>query len=242
VEANPRLNLAFTAILFNTYPSLGPTAEEKARAEAESLKDKLDAEQEAILQLKGDLQNTQGEVFDLSGRIKDLSLELAGSLNDKNDILNSKLELASQLADVQQDSMNLKLELDQSNRKSDDLFAQLEAELDLKLGFETQLQDTQAELESTRNAAAAEKENLEKRLTEETKGTSVSARGCVCVYICVCVCVCVCTSVCVCVCVLLSHILVSSSSSPLPFPISQIGVPRRSGEGVGGHRLDQSRF
>mmetsp|Transcript_5907 Transcript_5907/g.18088 ORF Transcript_5907/g.18088 Transcript_5907/m.18088 type:complete len:757 (+) Transcript_5907:224-2494(+) len=169
VEANPRLNLAFTAILFNTYPNLGPTAEEKARAEAQSLKDRLDAEREEALRLKGDLDTTRVELVDLSGKVKDLSLELADSLKEKNDILNAKLDLASQLADVQQDSMNLKLELDDSKKKNEDLFAQLEAELDLKLGFETQLKDTQAELENTRNAAAAEKEELEGKLADEIK-------------------------------------------------------------------------
>jgi len=174
VDGNPKLNLAFVATLFKNYPSLGKTAEEMAKERANELEERVD-ELESLLaetmiekdEMKGKYDDTLLELTELSDEVKDLEAQLKDALDGNEKLATEKATLEDLVGSLEGEKAELESLLADVSSEKDDLFAQLEAEVNLKLDVQRELADTQAELADTKQKAADEIAGLKSRLDEE---------------------------------------------------------------------------
>jgi len=184
IDGNPKLNLAFVATLFKTYPSLGPTAEEIATQKAVELETKLE-DVEALLEetllekdsINQELTKTKMDFDDLANELGGLQLQLEEVRTEKDQLFSAKKSLEELLDSVTLEKEELNLQLTKVTEEKDDLFAQLEAEINFKLDLETELTSVKSELEQTKKDSRSAIDNLEQLLaTERTQKEDFSSR------------------------------------------------------------------
>eukprot|EP01095_Lingulamoeba_sp_RSL-Kostka_P007905 TRINITY_DN257_c1_g1_i1.p1 TRINITY_DN257_c1_g1~~TRINITY_DN257_c1_g1_i1.p1 ORF type:complete len:745 (-),score=330.47 TRINITY_DN257_c1_g1_i1:49-2253(-) len=174
VDGNPNLNLAFTATLFKEYPSLGPTAEEIAKKQAEELETtleetlfQLEEESKAKERIEGELARTKLDFDELFDSLGALNNQLDDALLEKESLENEKLSLEELMKEMETKNEELELNLTSVTQEKDDLFAQLEAELDIKSGLEEELGNLQLELENTKQESEMKISELSLELENE---------------------------------------------------------------------------
>mmetsp|Transcript_26083 Transcript_26083/g.40067 ORF Transcript_26083/g.40067 Transcript_26083/m.40067 type:complete len:715 (+) Transcript_26083:28-2172(+) len=169
-EGNANLNFAFVATLFKRYPALGPTSDEivsdlELRIEetesllAESILDKED--------LRSQIDQTLLDFDSLTAELADLELNFDEICSERDSLQSEKTDLESLLAEVNAENLSLEEEIDSVSSEKDDFFAQLEAEINIKVDLETLLKETKEEFETTKTTTETKISDLQKQLEEE---------------------------------------------------------------------------
>eukprot|EP01116_Phalansterium_solitarium_P023634 TRINITY_DN8394_c0_g1_i1.p1 TRINITY_DN8394_c0_g1~~TRINITY_DN8394_c0_g1_i1.p1 ORF type:complete len:660 (+),score=33.47 TRINITY_DN8394_c0_g1_i1:38-1981(+) len=143
VEGNPRLNLAFTATLFNAFPSLGPTPEELAAQRVKQVEEQL-----ANLSSRlGEMERSKSE---LEGNLNDAIQQknrLEKVVSEKDTSLQSTTEAYQQTSSARQ---QLEAQLAAALRALED---ERNARLNADLASQKQIASLTAELEQSRAQA-----------------------------------------------------------------------------------------
>ena len=157
VDGNPNLNLAFVATLFNAYPTLGPTPEEKANKRVAELEENLfDLEsllgdsRQAEERYKSALDTIQEEKVNLEQNLQETTIQLEKFMNDNTELKVEKEKLQTKVQDLESEKSAVQAQLDTAIEEKDDLFEQLTRELGLKEEVEKKYQDTKFEFEAFR--------------------------------------------------------------------------------------------
>jgi len=161
VSGNPRLNLAFTATLFNSHPSLGPSLDEIHTMEMEH--SQLKRENQSILTKA---QQLQEQIEQLSNSVSVLELSRT-NLNEKIEAVTSEKE------QLQQSLQQFHKQLQETSQQLDDAReSQRQSENQVQLHTEniarlqSQLQESQQTLERVTAEFSREKTNWERQLSE----------------------------------------------------------------------------
>jgi len=161
VSGNPRLNLAFTATLFNSHPSLGPSLDEIHTMEMEH--SQLKRENQSILTKA---QQLQEQIEQLSNSVSVLELSRT-NLNEKIEAVTSEKE------QLQQSLQQFHKQLQETSQQLDDAReSQRQSENQVQLHTEnisrlqSQLQECQQTLERVTAEFSQEKTNWERQLSE----------------------------------------------------------------------------
>ncbi|MDP2438726.1 MAG: hypothetical protein Q8P67_23525 [archaeon] len=160
LDGNPNLNLAFVATLFSAYPTLGPTAEEKAVkrvVELESdlfdLESLLGDSRQAEQKFKAALDTVQEEKVTLEESLKETTEKLQKLVSNNEELIVHKQKLEAKVQDLETEKDEFKTQLETALEEKDDLFEQLTRELGLKEEVEKKYTETKSEFEALRQKA-----------------------------------------------------------------------------------------
>lgn len=174
VDGNPRLNLAFVATLFEKFPKLGPTEEEILKKKLEDTESQLGDLENLLVEatsekdaLSEQLDATKLDFDQLTMDFGDLKLDLGNVTAERDDALSKVGSLEEMLQLANDEKTDLQSQLAGLKEEKDDLFAQLEEEMSLKLDLEGELASTKQELEDHMNKSSAEIASLTEQLENE---------------------------------------------------------------------------
>lgn len=175
IDGSPNLNLAFIATLFNAYPNIGPTADEKAKSERI---EQLEADLFNLDALLGDskkleeeyksaLDVVRTEKSSLEEELAETTRKFQKVFDDNTELIVQKDQLASQVKALEEENAGHLQKLEQVTEEKDDLFSQLEEALGLGRDFEEKFKKTSAEVEALSTKAKQDEQEWMGKLQAE---------------------------------------------------------------------------
>jgi septal ring factor EnvC (AmiA/AmiB activator) len=181
LNANPRLNLAFVATLFNTYPQMGPTEEE---LRLNSLQEKLGSTEQKLDRIVREkdtvaeqLQRITQEKERTAHELEEVSEKLSDANAERDTLARIRTQLESQLENSLRDNNSLTADIERLNAEKDDLSNRLDEEKAARQLASTQRDQLQVQLLAAQKTADEEVRALNHKLGEQTASVaSLTAR------------------------------------------------------------------
>lgn len=171
VNANPRLNLAFVATLFNSYPQMGPTEEE---LKVNSLQERLGSTEERLERvtrekdgLTEQLRRLKEEKDRTAHELEEVSEKLADALAERDTLTRIRTELEAQLQKAMQENNSLTTEIERLNGEKDELSNRLDEERAARQLALKQRDELQAQLLAAQREAEEQARKLNQQIAEQ---------------------------------------------------------------------------
>jgi len=181
VNGNPRLNLAFVATLFNKYPHMGPTGEEKRLAELETQLQDANHELRGLTDERDNLAallKRKTEDYERkSAEADETALRLSEALASRDHLAGLNTQLEAMLAERTKEHAAALAEIESLSADKERLANQLEEERALHERTRHQLDEMERQLAEEKARAEEERRRMMEQLEAERKRSEALAEA-----------------------------------------------------------------